>query len=186
MARKTAKTTKKTINYGKRFEEDFSSSIPDYCYVHRLKDSAQSYNDSEDTSFSWDNECDFFIWNAKLRTFCAIECKSTKYKSMSVQSDKNEKGKMVKLHQIESLEKISKYDGTISGLILNFRDEDNDNQRTYFIEINSFINMMKLIDKKSFNEIDLLTVGKAKKIQGSKKRTRWSWNFSEFFESYNN
>lgn len=186
MARKTAKSTKKTINYGKRFEEDFSSSIPDYCYVHRLKDSAQSYNDSEDISFSWDNECDFFIWDSNAHIFYAIECKSTKYKSMSVQSDKNEKGKMVKLHQIESLEKISKYDGTISGLILNFRDEDNDNQRTYFIEINSFINMMKLIDKKSFNEIDLLTVGKAKKIQGSKKRTRWSWNFSEFFESYNN
>ena len=105
---------------------------------------------------------------------------------MSVQSDKNDKNKMVKLHQIESLEKISKYDGTISGLILNFRDEDNDNQRTYFIEINSFINMMKLIDKKSFNEIDLLTVGKAKKIQGKKKRTRWYWDLDELFESYNN
>jgi hypothetical protein len=173
-------------NFGKRFEEDLASSVPSYCYIHRLKDSAQSYNNSKQTQFSWDNECDFFIWNGKLRTFYAIECKSTQYKSMSVQLDKNDKtSKMVKLHQIESLEKISKYDGTISGLILNFRDEDNNNQRTYFIEINSFINMMKLIDKKSFNEIDLLTVGKAKKIQGNKKRTRWYWNLEEFFNTYN-
>lgn len=181
MVKKTSK------NYGKRFEEDFASSAPEYCYVHRLRDSAQSYNDSEETSFSWDNECDFFIWNSNARMFYAIECKSTKYKSMSVQSDKKDKSsKMVKLHQIESLEKISKYDGTLSGLILNFHDENNDNQRTYFIDINSFISMMKQIDKKSFNEIDLLTVGKAIKIQGNKKRTRWYWNLDEFFEIYNN
>lgn len=179
---------RKTVNnYGKRFEEDISSSVPEYCYVHRLRDSAQSYNDNEETSFSWDNECDFFIWNSKLHIFCAIECKSTKYKSMSVQSDKKDKSsKMVKMHQVESLEKISKYDGTISGLMLNFRDENNENQRTYFIEINNFVNMMKLIDKKSFNEIDLLSIGNAKKIQGNKKITRWNWNIDEFFESYKN
>lgn len=191
MTKKPAKpiksTKKKIINYGKRFEEDFASSAPDYCYVHRLKDSAQSYNDSEETSFSWDNECDFFIWNSKSRTFCAIECKSTKYKSMSVQLDKEDKSsKMIKLHQIESLEKISKYDGTMSGFVFNFHDENNDNQRTYFIEVNHFISMMKLIDKKSFNEIDLLTVGGATKIQGFKKRTRWYWHLEEFFNSYNN
>lgn len=173
-------------NSGKRFEDNFKKSVPEYCYCHRLRDSAQSYNNSKSTKFAWDNECDFFIWDSKSHTFCAIECKSTKYKNMSVQLDKDDENKMVKLHQIESLKKISKYDGTISGLILNFRDEDNDNQRTYFIEINSFINMMKLIDKKSFNEIDLLTVGKAKKINGFKKRTRWHWNLEEFFESYNN
>lgn len=178
---------KTTKNYGKRFEEDFASSAPEYCYVHRLKDSAQSYNDSEETSFSWDNECDFFIWDSNARIFYAIECKSTKYKSMSVQLNKEDKSsKMIKLHQIESLEKISKYGGTVSGLILNFHDENNDNQRTYFIGINNFVSMMKHIDKKSFNEIDLLSVGKAKRIQGNKKRTRWAWSLSEFFESYNN
>ena len=40
--------------------------------------------------------------------------------------------------------------------------------------------------KKSFNELDLLTVGNAKKILGNKKRTRWSWSLDEFFKSYNN
>ena len=51
------------LNSGKQFEKDFSQSIPSYCYVHRLRDSAQSYNQSKQTSFTWDNECDFFIWD---------------------------------------------------------------------------------------------------------------------------
>ena len=106
---------------------------------------------------------------------------------MSVQLDKEDKSsKMIKLHQIESLEKISKYGGTISGFMLNFHDENNDNQRTYFIDIRNFNEMVKQINKKSFNELDLLTIGKAIKIQGFKKRTRWGWNLDEFFKSYNN
>ena len=174
-------------NYGKRFEEDFSSSFPSYCYIHRLRDSAQSYNNNKQTSFTWDNECDFFVWNSNAYIFCAFECKSTKYKSMSVQLDKKDKSsKMIKLHQIESLEKISNYNRTISGMILNFHDENNTNQRTYFIDIKNFNNMMKQINKKSFNELDLLTIGKAVKIQGEKKRTRYRWNLDEFFEIYNN
>ena len=43
--------------------------------------------------------------------------------------------------------------------------------------------MVKQIDKKSFNELDLLTIGKAIKIQGEKKRTRWKWNLDDFFKS---
>lgn len=177
----------KKMNFGKRFEEDWVSSVPSYCYTHRLKDSAQSYNNSKQTQFSWDNECDFFVWNSNTRMFCAFECKSTKFKSMSVQLDKEDKSsKMIKLHQIESLEKISKYGGTISGFMLNFHDENNDNQRTYFIDIRNFNEMVKRINKKSFNELDLLTIGKAVKIQGNKKRTRWYWNLDDFFKSYNN
>jgi len=177
-------TKKATINYGKRFEEDWSSSLPSYCYVHRLRDSAQSYNNSSKTQFSWDNECDFFVLDSHTHLFYAIECKSTKYKSISVELSKDEKSsKMIKYHQIESLKKISEYDGTVVGLMLNFRGEDNDNQRLYFIDIKNFCNMMKQIDKSSFNELDLLTVGRAVRIQGEKKRTRWKWNLEDFLKS---
>lgn len=172
------------INYGKRFEEDFSNSAPDYCYVHRLKDSAQSYNNSSKTQFSWDNECDFFLFDGNL--FYAIECKSTQYKSMSVQLDKDDKSsKMIKFHQLESLEKISKYNNTISGLMLNFRSEKNDNSRLYFIRIEDFMNMMKQINKVSCNEIDLLTIGNAIKIDSIKKRTRWRYDLDNFLKSQN-
>ena len=173
-------------NVGKVFEKDFTSSIPSYCYVHRLKDSAQSYNNSSNTKFAWNNECDFFIWDSNMHVFYAVECKSTKYKSMSVQLDKEDKSsKMVKLHQIESLTKISEYDGAVAGLFLDFRDEKNETERLYFQNIIDFNKMMKEIGKQSFNEMDIL-LHNGVKISGLKKRVHFSWNLDEFFKTYNN
>lgn len=172
-------------NAGKQFEDDFSSSIPSYCYVHRLKDSAQSYNNSKNTRFAWDNECDFFIWDSDKRIFYAIECKSTKYKSMSVQLNKEDNSnKMVKYHQIESLTKISKFNGAIAGLFLNFRDEENGTERTYFINITDFNKMMKSINKASFNEMDII-LNNCIKISGEKKRVHFRWYLDDFFKSQN-
>lgn len=171
-------------NDGKRFEEDWSSSLPSYCYVYRLKDTAQSYNNSKKTKFTWENPCDFFAFDSSSHLFYAIECKSTKYKSMSIQLDENDKSKkMIKFHQIKSLREISEYDGAIAGFMLNFRNESNDIQRLYFISIKNFDNMMSQLNKVSFNELDLLTIGKAIKIQGEKKRTRWKWNLDDFLKS---
>lgn len=173
----------RTMNSGKQFEKDFSSSIPSYCYVHRLKDSAQSYNNSKSTKFAWDNECDFFIWDGNARIFYAVECKSTKYKSMSVQLDKEDKSsKMIKFHQIESLKKISEYDGTIAGFCFNFRDEKNDTERLYFMNIIDFNKMMKNIDKASFNEIDIC-LHNGIKILGNKKRVHFNWDIDSFLKS---
>lgn len=180
----------KTMSSGKQFEKDFLSSIPSYCYVHRLRDSAQSYNQSKQTSFTWDNECDFFIWDGNARLFYAIECKSTKYKSMSVQLKKEDKSsKMIKFHQIESLTKISKYNGTIAGFCLNFRDEKNDTERLYFMNIIDFNKMMKNVRKASFNEIDILLYNGIK-ISGNKKRIHFNWDIGDFLNTqsqlYNN
>lgn len=170
-------------NFGKQFESDFSSSVPSYCFVHRLRDSAQSYNNNKDTSFTWDNECDFFIWDSSTHLFYAIECKSTKYKSISVQIDKDDKSsKMVKYHQIESLTNMSKYDGLIAGFLFNFRDEKNNCQRTYFQNVTDFNRMMKEINKVSLNEIDLVLYNSVK-INGEKKRVNYRWNIDEFFNN---
>lgn len=176
----------KTVNVGKQFEKDFSSSFPSYCYIHRLKDSAQSYNKNKQTSFTWDNECDFFIWDSKHRLFYAIECKTTKYKSMSVQLDKEDKSnKMIKYHQIESLTRISDFDGAIAGLFLNFRDKKNDTERTYFMNIIDFNKMMKTINKVSFNEIDIL-LNHGIKINGKRKRVYFGWDLDSFLKSQSN
>lgn len=173
----------KTMSSGKQFEKDFFQSVPSYCYVHRLKDSAQSYNNSKDTRFTWDNECDFFIWDSNARLFYAIECKSTKYKSMSVQLNKEDKSsRMIKLHQIESLKKISEYDGAIAGFCFNFRDEKNDTERLYFMNIIDFGKMMKEIDKASFNEIDIC-LHNGIKLLGNKKRVHFNWDIDSFLKS---
>lgn len=171
------------INSGKQFELDFFSSIPSYCFKHRLKDSAQSYNNSERTRFAWDNECDFFIFDEVSRIFYAIECKSTKYKSMSFQVDKDDKSsKMIKYHQIESLTDISKHNWTVSGFMLNFRDDNNHMERTYFQSITDFNRMTKEINKTSFNELDLILYN-AIKIVGEKKRIHYRWNIDEFLKN---
>lgn len=168
------------MNVGKQFEKDFRDSIPSYCYAHRLRDSAQSYDNSENTSFSWDNECDFFIWDSNQHLFYAIECKTTKGKSMSVQMNKDDKSKkMIKYNQIESLTKISKFDGAIAGFFLNFRDEKNNMERTYFLSITDFNRMMKEINKVSFNELDIVLYHGVK-ISGVKKRVHYRWNIDEF------
>ena len=169
-------------NAGKAFEDDFKKSIPDYCFCHRLKDSSQSFIESNFSKFSWDNPCDFFVWNGNLRLFFAIECKSAKTKSISVQMNKEDKSsKMIKYHQIKSLTQISNYEGAIAGFFVNFRDEINNMERTYFIDITNFNKMMKEINKVSFNEIDLILSGGIK-INGVKKRTRYTWDIHDFFE----
>ncbi len=182
-----------TVNKGKLFENDFKKSIPDYCYVHRLRDSAMSYNKNKNTSFAWDNECDFYLMDDLHRLFYAIECKSTKYPYMTVQINKDEDKKMISYHQIKSLNEMSKYNNIIAGFMFNFRhfedDKDKYIETTYFQSVNDFIDMMNKLNKKSFNEIDLLTYGNAIKINGKKKITRFRWDIDEFlcsqFEKHN-
>lgn len=172
-------------NAGKQFEADFANSVPSFCLLHRLKDSAQSYNNSKNTLFAWDNPCDFFLFDCKHRLFYTIECKSTKYKSISFQTDKNDKSsKMIKYHQIESLRDFSKHNYVVSGFLFNFRDEENDMERTYFQSISDFDRMIKNINKVSLNEMDLL-LHNAVKISGERKRVHYKWSVEELLENMN-
>ncbi len=168
-------------NSGKIFEEDLKKSFPSYCLVHRLRDTAQSYNNSNKTTFTWNNECDFFVFDTKNRIFYCLELKSTKYKTMNWQTNKDDKSsKMIKYHQIESLTKFSGYENVISSFVFNFRDEETCEQRVYFQNIKDFNQMVNEINRKSFDELHLIQYG-AIKIKGYKKRTRYNWNIEELF-----
>lgn len=172
------------MNTGKLFENQFRKSVPDYCFIYRLKDSAQSFKNNADTLFAWNNPCDFFVFDSHKHLFYALECKSTKSKSMSVQLNENEKSiKMLKYHQIKSLTEMTGYSGLTAGFILNFRDEVNNNERTYFIEISDFNCMMNQIGKSSFNEMDIILYH-AIKIEGIKKRIHYKWNMDKFLTEY--
>lgn len=183
------------INVGKRFEEDFQNSIPDYCMKHRLRDSGQSFvkfTENSNTNFSWNNECDFFVFDGKHRLFYAIENKTTKFKSMNWESEeeyelnkklKKKSTKLIKWHQIKSLMNYSAFDYIIPCFILNFRNEDSKIQRTYFIHIKDFMKMIATVGKKSFDEVDLIQNG-AIKIQGKLKRTRYTWDLDGFLSKY--
>ena len=54
------------------------------------------------------------------------------------------------------------------------------------IEMKNFLDMCQKINKKSVNEIDLLNVGSAIKVDGTKKRSRYSWDINSLLDKLNN
>lgn len=171
-------------NSGKIFEDDFRSSVDkERCLLIRLNDQPQSF--AKTARFSLKPPCDFVLYDSRTKLFVPLELKTTKYRSMSYENiyEKNPSDAMIHKHQLEKLLEFSKYNGVKSGLLLNFRTEDKNIQRTYYVSIQNFLDMCKKINKKSVNEIDLLNVGKAIKINGSKKRTRYVWDVNELLDS---
>ena len=176
-------------NTGKIFESAIKSSIPPYCLLIRLPDPPQSFVQSKATRFSHKNPCDYICYDSDSGTLYCLELKTTGYKSMSfenIHNDDNE-SKMIHKHQTIGLLEFSKYNGVVSGFLFNFRHfegEPNYNEMTYFMEVNDFQNMCDNIGKKSFNEVDIILNG-AKRIDGTKKRTRFTWDMDSFFKEYN-
>lgn len=166
-------------NAGKIFENAIKSSFPYYCLAIRLADPPQSFGKSEGLRFSNKNPCDYIAFDSLHRRFLTLELKSTKSTSFSVQRVKEEKNKMIKLHQIESLTKFSEFNHVVAGFVFNFRDEKKNEERTYFQFIQDFNQMMTENQKASCNEKDIVQYN-AIVINGVKKRTRYTWNLDEF------
>lgn len=171
-------------NPGKVFEQDLASSIDKEKFlVHRLKDSAQSFN--KNAAFAWNNPCDFFVYSTVNNMLFPIEAKSTKYKSFTYDNPygTEKESKMVKRHQILSLKDFAKYNGVFPMFLFNFRElGENKEQYTYAQHIYDFMRMIEEINKKSFNMMDVVLYG-GKRISGVKKRTRYKWQLEEFFNS---
>ena len=172
-------------NVGKVFEESIKKSMPDHILLIRLNDSPQAFKQSKLTRFTPKNPFDYICFNTQTKKLFCLELKSTSNKYMGFEDiNSNEKqNKMIHKHQIEGLLKCSTYQNVVAGFLFNFRLDDN--ELTYFMEINQFQKMCDSINKKSFNILDAVLYG-AKKIDGFKKRTRWYWNLDEFFEPQEN
>lgn len=103
------------------------------------------------------------------KTLFLIECKSTKSTSIPLT--------MIRDNQIKGLKEASKHN-LIAGILVNFRNDNND---TFFITIDEFINMMQSINKKSFNIKDLESIG-ATRVESTKKRTRYTYNLQKMIK----
>lgn len=175
-------------NAGKIFEDDFQKSVPDFCFLYRLKDQAQSFNRTA-MRFSLKNPFDYFLFDTDKRILYGLELKSTCGKSMSFESIDND-GKqngMIHKHQIIGLAQINEYKNIIGAFILNFRNNDG-SQKSYYIAINRFLDLYNQTQKKSLNENDLMEYG-AIEIAGNKKRTRYFWDIEKLLgmkEVFNN
>lgn len=172
-------------NQGKVFERNFGdSSKKDGFFTYRIKDTDLSFNGNSVSSFTHTNLCDYFIFanvvNGLGNLFC-IECKSTKYSSMSIETEpeKNE-NKMIKAHQLEGLIEVSLNDGMYGGFVLNFRDEEKNTEETYYMSAKDMSIFLDETHKKSINKLDCKLRGI--KINQKLKRKYYDYDIKTLIE----
>lgn len=156
-------------NEGKKFENDWKASIPDNCWIYRLRDNASSFAGGENTRFTSSNICDYIMLDDRTRTMFLVECKSTKGTSIPLT--------MLRQNQIDGLKDASKHN-LVAGMLINFRNDKND---TFFLLIDEYLDMMDSLNKKSFNIKDLENIG-ATRIESEKKRTRYRYNVEKMIK----
>lgn len=120
------------MNEGKKFEEDFIKSLPDDCFVLRLKDGG-GWSDSEATRFTPQNDCDYVV-NYYGKTW-TLELKSTKGKSIPLS----------RLKQVDRMKGHRGYYRVYPAFIFNFRDVE----KTYYIPLDYLIQFMETTERKS-------------------------------------
>lgn len=168
-------------NEGKRFENSFIKSVPDYCWHKRLNDNAASWGNGTQTRFTSTNECDFLLFDCNTRTLSALELKTTSSSLTYWREDFENDGKkhsfQIKRNQILGLQKWSKY--LINcGFILNFRNKQN---RTFFVSIDDFLDYTSTLNKKSINMDDVLNMNPVE-IESKLMRTNFKYNIDNFLK----
>lgn len=162
-------------NTGKIFEQNWKKSIPDNVFYYRPPDSAQSFGTNQNLRFSAKSPCDCFMFDGDF--LYAIELKSVGTKSISFEKEKTDKG-VIHKHQIDNLQKFSMYKNVISGFIFDFRLSE----KTYFCPIDNFLCMIDKLDKKSFNEADLIKWCGIIIINKRKLRVNYRYDVNTFLQ----
>ena len=154
---------------GKAFEDNFKKSIPDYVLSYRPPDSAQGFDvgASNKLRFSRHSPCDLMIFDGTRNLFLTLELKTFQG--------------IIHHYQIKSLKDFAKYERVVSGLILDFRSTGN----TYFLNINQWDEFISHIEKKSFNEKDLLAYADPILIEKRKLKVNYRYDIESFLKILN-
>ena len=163
-------------NIGKVFESNIKASCPEWLFVYRPPDQAQAFHMTSNLRFSQHSPADFFLFNGKNGKLIIIECK-TFQGSCSFERNKDDKG-IIHYYQIESLQTFSEYKNVISGFFLDFRKTEN----TYFLSIQDLLVLMSSINKKSFNENDMMQYCSPILIEKRKLKVNYRYNIEKFLE----
>nr|WP_145401788.1 Holliday junction resolvase RecU [Paenibacillus xylanexedens] len=169
-------------NQGKLFEEDFQKSAAqgsEKIFFTRIKDTFIP-PDLRNKIRVTKNDYDCLMF-AQSYLF-TLELKSTKEKSISFDESK------IKQHQIDKLSEASKYEGVISGFIMNFREPDN---KVYFVHIEDFLKYQYIAQNQIKEHTYRSRVNKSSislaiceeigiEIKGYKPRTRWHYHLKDF------
>lgn len=174
---------KQLPNMGKKFEQNFKTAVEQAkdgkIFIYRIKDTDTSYHHTETSKYTHENLCDYFMFYEGV--LYALELKSTCYKSIGFELDKKKPQKMIKAHQIEGLAKLIPYENIIAGFIFNFRDEEREDEQTYFMRIEDFNEFVVNTDKKSINAGDIVTYGGIP-VENEKKRKWFTYNVSKMID----
>lgn len=172
-----------TNNMGKIFEANFKTAVQKAkegkIFIYRIKDTDSAYNHTATSLYTHDNLCDYFMFCQGV--LYALELKSTCYKSIGFELDPQKPQKMIKAHQVNGLTKLIPYENIIGGFVFNFRDEDRDNEQTYFMRIEDFNEFACNTDKKSINAGDIVTYGGIP-IESTKKRKWFTYNIDKMID----
>lgn len=170
---------------GKKFEKAIRDSLDtDRVFYHKLQDSTGTFSGGTQLRFSSKQPYDMFLWDTEAQLFYALEAKTTKNNVFSFEDihiQGKQPNKMIHKHQIVGLKKMLKYPNTIAGFLFNFRLEEQKVQHTYFQNISDFLVMIERINKKSFNEKDLLLYNPIS-IDGTLKKVNWTWDITKFLD----
>jgi recombination protein U len=166
-------------NTGKVFEEEIKKSVDklSYVYYYRLRDPASSFNQSADSGLrlSVTNDYDCFVFRRPC--FFPLELKSSKTTSFSFQRDKKDKGKNIKLSQVNGLLKASKVEGVFAGLLFNFSDK----VKTYWMNIIEFDRFFSESAKGSINESDIINYGGIL-VEQTIKKVAYNYNIQRMLD----
>jgi penicillin-binding protein-related factor A (putative recombinase) len=168
------------VNSGKVFEKNFMDSVPDYALIYRIPDAAQSFGYSKNLRFSNRNPFDYIIWDSRKHILYALELKTIDSKSIPFDRSPEDKNGKIHYHQIVGLNKWNEYDGIIAALIIEFRQIE----KTVFIRIEDFNELMEKTPKKSFNYDDLKKYQiKYLPIMQHKKKVNYRYDVGELLEA---
>lgn len=160
---------------GKVFEDNWKKSVPGNIWIYRPPDAAQSFNQSSNLRFSQKSPCDYMMFDG--HHFFCLELKTVVAKSISFERTKKDKGE-IHYHQIEYLKSCLNFKNVIPGLIIDFRGADN----TWFLHIKEWDGLINSIDKKSFNESDLLSYSHPILISKKKLKVNYRYNIQQFID----
>lgn len=164
------------MNAGKIFENNFRKSVDkNKIYYLRLKDNPASFGqDSSKVRFTTDNPYDSFCFYEQY--LFPLELKSTKSTSFSFQKNKKEKGKNIKLNQIEGLTEASNHSNVFAGFLFNF-----ENGETVWMNIKNFNVFYNSTTKKSINYQDIQNYG-CIKLEKYLKRVNYSYEVEKLLQ----
>lgn len=165
-------------NPGKVFEQRWKKSCPEYVLAYKLPDTPQAFGNSA-FRFTKKNPFDYILWDNKRCVLFALELKSVGGNSISFERNKDDSG-LIHLHQINGLSEWSKY-GVECGFLIEFRKIE----KTVYININDFTDLISSIDKKSINFADLDKCGaKFIEIPQSKMQVNYSYDVESFLSNF--